>query len=201
MTGAAIAALLTFGVPASAGAAEPAAAPAPAAARTAAAKPKAVAAPKPKTAAKAAAKPVAKPAPKPKTWDAPIPGAPMSEAYGVSDSGYAAGYHTGTDFAVDVGTRVDAVTAGTVVSAGWQSSYGNAVVLRLDGGDYALYAHLSAFTVHQGQRVTVGQQVARSGNTGNSTGPHMHFELRTSNTYGAVTNPLTFLRAHGVSDF
>ncbi|MFC1410635.1 M23 family metallopeptidase [Streptacidiphilus sp. N1-12] len=223
LAGAAATVLLAAGVPASAsagtpqpaaqagagaagGAASVARAGAPAAADRGIAKrialPKAGA----KPAAKAAAKPKAAPKPvvakpKPIAWDAPIPGAPMSEAYGVTDSGYAAGYHTGTDFAVDVGTPVDAIGAGTVVSAGWQTSYGNAVVLKLSGGDYALYAHLSAFKVSAGEHVSAGQRIALSGNTGNSTGPHLHFEVRTSNVYGADTNPLAFLRAHGVGDF
>ena len=137
----------------------------------------------------------------PASWVPPIAGAPMSEPFGVPDSGYAAGYHTGTDFAVDEGTPVRAVAAGTVVSAGWQSSYGNTVVLALPGGTYALYAHLSSIGVSEGDPVTAGEQVALSGSTGNSTGPHLHFEIRTSNVYGAVVNPLTYLRTHGVTDF
>ncbi|MFC1437829.1 M23 family metallopeptidase [Streptacidiphilus sp. N1-10] len=134
-------------------------------------------------------------------WSAPIPGAALSEAYGVVDSEYAAGYHTGTDFAVDTGTAVLAVGDGTVVSAGWQSSYGNTVVIGLADGHYALYAHLSGFAVTEGQQVQAGDLVARSGDTGNSTGPHLHFEIRTSNDYGAVVDPLAFLRGKGVSDF
>ena len=134
-------------------------------------------------------------------WSAPIPGAALSEAYGVVDSEYAAGYHTGTDFAVDAGTAVLAVGDGTVVSAGWQSSYGNTVVIELSDGRYALYAHLSAFEVTAGQQVQAGDLVARSGDTGNSTGPHLHFEIRTSDTYGADVDPLAFLRGKGVSDF
>lgn len=134
-------------------------------------------------------------------WSAPIPGAALSEAYGVVDSEYAAGYHTGTDFAVDTGTAVLAVGDGTVVSAGWQSSYGNTVVIELSDGHYALYAHLSAFEVTAGQQVQAGDLVARSGDTGNSTGPHLHFEIRTSDSYGADIDPLAFLRGKGVSDF
>ena len=134
-------------------------------------------------------------------WSAPIPGAALSEAYGVVDSEYAAGYHTGTDFAVDAGTDVLAVGDGTVVSAGWQSSYGNTVVIELSDGRYALYAHLSAFEVTAGQQLQAGDLVARSGDTGNSTGPHLHFEIRTSNNYGADVDPLAFLRSKGVSDF
>lgn len=134
-------------------------------------------------------------------WSAPVPGAPMTEAYGVVNSEYAAGYHTGTDFAVDAGTDVLAVGDGTVVSADRQTSYGNTVVVELPDGRYALYAHLSAFDVTAGQQVRAGQRVARSGDTGNSTGPHLHFEIRTANYYGADVDPLAYLRGKGVTDF
>ncbi|WP_370132708.1 M23 family metallopeptidase [Streptacidiphilus sp. EB103A] len=134
-------------------------------------------------------------------WSAPVPGAPMSEAYGVVNSEYAAGYHTGTDFAVDAGTDVLAVGDGTVVSAERQTCYGNTVVVELPDGRYALYAHLSAFDVTAGQQVRAGQRVARSGDTGNSTGPHLHFEIRTADHYGADIDPLAYLRGKGVTDF
>jgi murein DD-endopeptidase MepM/ murein hydrolase activator NlpD len=134
-------------------------------------------------------------------WSAPAPGAPMSEAYGVVNSEYAAGYHTGTDFAVDAGTDVLAVGDGTVVSADRQTCYGNTVVVELPDGRYALYAHLSAFEVTAGQQVRAGQRVARSGDTGNSTGPHLHFEIRTADYYGADIDPLAYLRGKGVTDF
>jgi murein DD-endopeptidase MepM/ murein hydrolase activator NlpD len=134
-------------------------------------------------------------------WSAPVPGAPMSEAYGVVNSEYAAGYHTGTDFAVDTGTDVLAVGDGTVVSADRQTCYGNTVVIELPDGRYALYAHLSAFDVTAGQQVRAGERVARSGDTGNSTGPHLHFEIRTANHYGADVDPLAYLRGKGVTDF
>ncbi|TDU05749.1 murein DD-endopeptidase MepM/ murein hydrolase activator NlpD [Streptomyces sp. 846.5] len=134
-------------------------------------------------------------------WSAPVPGAPMSEAYGVVNSEYAAGYHTGTDFAVDAGTDVLAVGDGTVVSADRRTCYGNTVVVELPDGRYALYAHLSAFEVTAGQQVRAGQRVARSGDTGNSTGPHLHFEIRTADYYGADIDPLAYLRGKGVTDF
>jgi murein DD-endopeptidase MepM/ murein hydrolase activator NlpD len=134
-------------------------------------------------------------------WSAPVPGASLSEAYGVADSQYAAGYHTGTDFAVDSGTAVVAVGDGTVVSAGRRTSYGNTVVVRLSDGRYALYAHLSAFEVTAGQQVRAGDRLGLSGSTGNSTGPHLHFEIRTSDVYGADVDPLAYLRAKGVGDF
>ncbi len=147
-----------------------------------------------------AAAPAAEPPPAP-AWSAPVPGAPISNPFGEKNSAYAAGYHTGTDFAVPSGTPVHAVGEATVVSAVYDGAYGNEIVLRLTDGRFALYAHLSAFGVHAGQSVTAGQQIGNSGSTGNSTGPHLHFEIRTANSYGAVTDPVHYLSGHGVSDF
>ncbi|MEW1686230.1 M23 family metallopeptidase, partial [Streptomyces sp. NPDC093594] len=61
------------------------------------------------------------------------------------------------------------------------------------------YAHLSSVHVKVGQVVKTGQKIALSGNTGNSSGPHLHFEIRTTPNYGSAVNPVTFLRGHGVS--
>ncbi|MCC9311369.1 M23 family metallopeptidase [Kitasatospora sp. RB6PN24] len=151
-----------------------------------------------------AAQPTPPPAPAPPpgpAWSAPAPGAPVSEPFGVPDRAYAAGYHTGVDFAVDTGTPLLAVGDATVVSAGWNGAYGNEVVLRLSDGRFAQYAHLSAFGVRAGERVTGGQRIGAAGSTGNSTGPHLHFEIRTANRYGAVIDPVGYLSGHGVSDF
>jgi murein DD-endopeptidase MepM/ murein hydrolase activator NlpD len=133
-----------------------------------------------------------------KAYVTPVAHPTISENFGVPGP-WAAGYHTGTDFAVNVGTAVHAVTSGTVVSAGWQNAYGNTVVVHLSDGRYALYAHLSHIGVQAGQHVAKGAQLGKSGNTGNSTGPHLHFEIRTSNAYGAVVNPVTYLKQHGAS--
>ncbi|MEV7354283.1 M23 family metallopeptidase [Kitasatospora sp. NPDC091276] len=156
------------------------------------------AAPEPEAAP--AAEPAPAPAPAPE-WSAPVPDAPTSNPYGVANSEYAAGYHTGVDFAVDPGTPLLAVGNATVVSAGWDGSYGKEVVLRLEDGHYAQYAHLSSLGVSPGERVSAGEQIGRSGSTGNSTGPHLHFEIRTSNRYGAVVNPIAYLAGHGVTAF
>ena len=75
------------------------------------------------------------------------------------------------------GTSVRAVTAGEVVSAGWAGSYGYEVIIAHPDGTYSQYAHLSAISVSEGQPVTSGQRIGRSGSTGNSTGPHLHFEV------------------------
>lgn len=145
-----------------------------------------------------APQPAAAPAP---DWSAPAPDAPTSNPYGVANSEYAAGYHTGVDFAVAPGTPVLAVGDATVVSAAWDGAYGKEVVLRLADGHFAQYAHLSALSVSAGARVSAGQRVGLSGSTGNSTGPHLHFEIRTSNRYGSVVDPVAYLSGHGVTAF
>lgn len=128
----------------------------------------------------------------------PVSGASVSARYHQA-GGWAAGYHTGIDFAVGTGTPVKAAAAGTVVSSGWQGAYGNAVVIKHDDGRYTLSAHLSSATASEGERVSAGEQIGRSGSTGNSTGPHLHFEVRSSNSYGADVNPVTWLSGLGVS--
>lgn len=111
---------------------------------------------------------------------------------------WSSGYHTGVDFPVPTGTSVKSVAPGRVVSAGWAGAYGYEVVVRHDDGRYSQYAHLSALHVRQGQSVSGGQRIARSGSTGNSTGPHLHFEIRTGPGYGSDVDPMAYLRAGGV---
>ncbi|MEU6406902.1 M23 family metallopeptidase [Streptomyces sp. NPDC046985] len=111
--------------------------------------------------------------------------------------------HSGQDFAVPIGTSVMAAHGGTVVKAGPGgagdgAAYGNAIVIKHADGEYSQYAHLSRIDVKVGQVVATGQHIALSGNTGNTTGPHLHFEIRTTPNYGSAVNPVVFLRAHGV---
>ncbi|MFI1411224.1 peptidoglycan DD-metalloendopeptidase family protein [Streptomyces sp. NPDC020707] len=129
----------------------------------------------------------------------PVSGASIGTSYKMSGSMWSSGYHTGVDFVVPTGTALKSVGAGTVVSAGWGGAYGNQVVIRLADGHYAQYAHLSSLSVSAGQTVTGGQQVGLSGATGNVTGPHLHFEIRTTPDYGSDVDPLAYLRAKGVS--
>ncbi|MET7382640.1 LysM peptidoglycan-binding domain-containing M23 family metallopeptidase [Streptomyces sp. NPDC005526] len=127
----------------------------------------------------------------------PVTSGAVGTGYHVAGSHWASGYHTGVDFVVPTGTPVKAVGRGTVVSAGWGGAYGNQVVLRLQDGHYAQYAHLSALSVSAGQAVTTGQRLGLSGATGNVTGPHLHFEIRTTPNYGSDVDPVAYLRAHG----
>ncbi|MFJ4807788.1 M23 family metallopeptidase [Streptomyces longwoodensis] len=129
----------------------------------------------------------------------PVAGATVGTAYHTAGSMWSSGYHTGVDFVVPTGTSLKAVAAGTVVSAGWGGAYGNQVVIKLNDGYYAQYAHLSQLSVSAGQTVTEGQQVGLSGATGNVTGPHLHFEIRTTPDYGSDVDPVAYLRAHGVT--
>jgi murein DD-endopeptidase MepM/ murein hydrolase activator NlpD len=127
----------------------------------------------------------------------PVSGSGVGTAYKVAGSMWSSGYHTGVDFVVPTGTSLKAVGPGTVVSAGWAGAYGNQVVIKLNDGHYAQYAHLSSLSVSAGQAVTGGQQVGLSGSTGNSTGPHLHFEIRTTPNYGSDVDPMAYLRSHG----
>ncbi|WP_037673437.1 LysM peptidoglycan-binding domain-containing M23 family metallopeptidase [Streptomyces griseus] len=129
----------------------------------------------------------------------PVAGATIGTPYHMAGSMWSSGYHTGVDFVVPTGTSLKAVAAGTVVSAGWGGAYGNQVVIKLGDGYYAQYAHLSSISVSAGQTVTEGQQIGLSGATGNVTGPHLHFEIRTTPDYGSDVDPVAYLRSHGVT--
>ncbi|BDH06403.1 transglycosylase family protein [Streptomyces seoulensis] len=123
--------------------------------------------------------------------------ASIGTSYRTAGPHWSKGYHTGVDFLVPTGTSVHAVADGLVVSAGWGGSYGYQVVVRHHDGRYSQYAHLSAISVRSGQSVSVGQRIGRSGSTGNVTGPHLHFEVRTGPGFGSDLDPVAYLRAHG----
>ncbi|MEU8525320.1 MULTISPECIES: LysM peptidoglycan-binding domain-containing M23 family metallopeptidase [Streptomyces] len=131
-------------------------------------------------------------------WFAPVSGG-VSTPYRMAGSMWSSGYHTGADFIASTGTSVRAVGPGTVVSAGWGGAYGNEIVIQHADGSYSQYAHLSSLAVSAGETVTGGQQIGLSGSTGNVTGPHLHFEIRTGPSYGSDVDPLAYLRSHGVS--
>ncbi|MEU5597934.1 transglycosylase family protein [Streptomyces sp. NPDC020298] len=128
---------------------------------------------------------------------APVDAA-MGTPYHAAGSHWSKGYHTGVDFLVPTGTSVKAVAAGHVVAAGWGGSYGYQVVIRHSDGRYSQYAHLSAISVKAGQSVGEGRRIGRSGATGNVTGPHLHFEVRTGPGFGTDVDPVAYLRAGGV---
>jgi murein DD-endopeptidase MepM/ murein hydrolase activator NlpD len=102
--------------------------------------------------------------------------------------------HTGIDLAGPYGSPIRAVTAGEVIEAGRESGYGYIVKIRHADGVVTYYAHMSKINVYSGQ-VTTGQQIGEEGNTGHSTGPHLHFEVRIDDV---PVNPVPWLAKHGV---
>ncbi|MGN5635636.1 M23 family metallopeptidase [Streptomyces sp. AC154] len=133
------------------------------------------------------------------TFQLPVAGSYVSTGYKSSGSLWSSGSHSGIDFHAASGSSVVAVGAGTVVEAGWGGAYGNNIVLRMTDGTYTQYGHLSSIAVSVGQSVGQGQRIGLSGATGNATGPHLHFEARTTPSYGSDMDPVAYLRAHGVT--
>ncbi|MEU6097577.1 M23 family metallopeptidase [Streptomyces sp. NPDC047079] len=137
------------------------------------------------------------------TWVGPVKQYGLTAGFRQAGGMWRAG-HTGQDFAVPSGTPVGVVHTGVVVKAGGNGAgdgpaYGNAVVVKHPGGTYSQYAHLSRIDVRVGQAVATGQRIGLVGSTGNASGPHLHFEIRTSPHFGSAVNPLSFLRARGVA--
>jgi murein DD-endopeptidase MepM/ murein hydrolase activator NlpD len=136
------------------------------------------------------------------SWETPVAKYALGAAFGLAGNLWSHN-HSGQDFVVPSGTPVRAVHTGVVVKAGPYGggdgpAYGNAIVIKHDNATYSQYAHLSRIDVRIGQSVTTGQRIGLSGNTGNTTGPHLHFEIRTTPNYGSAVEPLAFLREHGV---
>ncbi|MEV8588334.1 M23 family metallopeptidase [Streptomyces sp. NPDC051180] len=133
------------------------------------------------------------------SFQLPVAGSYISTGYKTGGSLWSSGSHSGVDFHAAYGTQVVSVGSGTVVEAGWGGAYGNNIVIRMNDGTFTQYGHLSSIGVHVGQTVEPGQPIGVSGSTGNSTGPHLHFEARTGADYGSDINPIAYLRARGVA--
>lgn len=99
-------------------------------------------------------------------------------------------YHSGMDIGVDYGTPIHAADSGTVIYSGWISGYGNAVIIDHGGGVQTLYGHNQSLNVSEGESVSKGSVIAYAGSTGNSTGPHCHFEVRVN---GEPADPMAYL--------
>ena len=130
----------------------------------------------------------------PKSWVKPV------NNY-VLTSGFAYRWgrlHAAQDFACPTGTPVKSMSSGVVIASGWLGTYGNRVEIKYWDGSVSLYAHNSALKVKVGDTVSPGQVVAISGNTGNSTGPHVHVEIRLNGNTTKVA-PLTWMRAKGIA--
>ena len=128
----------------------------------------------------------------PPTYIKPISGGRLSSGFGkrTAPKRGASTYHKGVDWATPTGTPVYASCGGTVTKAGWGSGYGYVVYITHPDGRQTRYAHLSKVLVSAGQTVSQGQKIALSGNTGVSTGPHLHFEILIN---GSQVNPLNYL--------
>ena len=131
-------------------------------------------------------------------WVAPVETYELSASYGSGGARWS-NRHTGQDFAVPIGTPVRAVGAGRVVKVSCGGPFGMEIVLKHAGGYYTQYAHLASLAVDQGEHVSPGQWIGQSGTTGNSTGPHLHFEARVTPESGSAVNPVSWLSARGVS--
>ena len=123
----------------------------------------------------------------------PVPGRSyISSGYGYRNRPIGSGreFHTGYDIPAPTGSNIVAAADGTVITAGYVNGFGYTVMINHGGGLVTLYGHNSKLNVSVGQQVTKGQVVAKCGSTGNSTGPHCHFEVRKN---GKHTSPAPYL--------
>lgn len=100
-------------------------------------------------------------------------------------------YHSGIDIGCESGTKISAVSDGEVVFVGYKDVYGKMIMIKHQHGYTSLYGHLKTIFVNHGQKIKMGTVIGRSGNTGLSTGPHLHFEIRHNNI---PKNPYGFIR-------
>ncbi len=124
----------------------------------------------------------------------PEPGAVVTSGFGIRRDpilGVSA-LHPGIDFRAARGTTVPATAAGVITRAGWAGGYGNMVEIDHGGGYSTRYGHLSEIDVNVGDKVSLGETIGKSGSTGRSTGPHLHYEVRHN---GKAVNPVAFLKA------
>ena len=128
----------------------------------------------------------------PPTYIKPISGGRMSSGFGKrkAPKAGASTYHKGIDWATPIGTPVYASSGGVVAKAGWGSGYGYVVYINHPDGRQTRYGHLSKIYVSVGQSVSQSDKIALTGNSGVSTGPHIHFEILIN---GSQVNPLNYL--------
>ena len=129
----------------------------------------------------------------PPTYIKPISGGRLSSRFGKRSqpTAGASTNHKGVDWATPTGTSVVASCGGTVARAGWGSGYGYVVYINHEDGRQTRYAHLSKVLVKVGQKVKQGERIALSGNTGVSSGPHVHFEILIG---GKQVDPLKYIK-------
>lgn len=119
----------------------------------------------------------------------PVSGGKITSRFGERSS-IRSSSHTGLDIAASSGTAIKAAASGTVTFAGYKGSYGYLVKIKCDNGYEMWYGHCSKLYVRNGQRVSAGEKIAAVGSTGNSTGPHLHFEIRKN---GKALNPQKYM--------
>jgi len=132
-----------------------------------------------------------------RAWVWPLASPTFGARFGAAGPLWASGQHTGQDFPARSGTSVRAAASGVVVFTGVDGPYGNVVHLQHKDGSQTWYGHLSKIVVKKGQKVTTKQQIGNVGSTGNSTGPHLHFEVRPSAT-AAPIDPLPWMKKRNV---
>ncbi|RYU15602.1 M23 family metallopeptidase [Nocardioides iriomotensis] len=131
-------------------------------------------------------------------WQFALPSGSYRVSYNYGQCSYLwSNCHTGEDFSAPYGTTIYNIAAGTVTSAGYDGSYGNKTVVTLEDGTELWYCHQSSMNVSVGQTVEPGQAIGAIGTTGNTTGPHLHLEVRPGG--GDPVDPLSTLAVHGVT--
>ena len=127
-----------------------------------------------------------------RSWVKPISGATFTSGYGWRWGRM----HNGNDFATPIGTPIVSMSSGTVIFAGGDGAFGNKVEIEYWDGTVSYYAHMDSISVSVGQQVAAGERVGTSGNSGRSTGPHLHLEIHPGG--GKAVNPAPWLRARGL---
>ena len=130
-------------------------------------------------------------------WIFPLPAGTYRVSYNYGQCSYLwANCHTGEDFGAPTGTPISSIANGVVTEAGYDGSYGNKTVVTLEDGTELWYCHQTSILVSVGDTVRGGQQIGTVGSTGNTTGPHLHLEVRPGG--GDPVSPIDALRVHGI---
>ena len=127
-------------------------------------------------------------------WVLPVDDYDLTAEFG--DWGLWASYHTGLDFSADYGSPIKAMANGVISEVGYDGSYGNKVVITLDDGTELWFCHMSDYSVASGQEVRAGEVIGYIGTTGNTTGPHLHLEVRPG--AGDPVDPYAAMLVHGL---
>ncbi len=130
-------------------------------------------------------------------WSIPLVGYHLTSTFGQAGYYWSSGYHTGLDFAAPSGTPIMAIANGVVTSVGYEGAYGNQTIVTLEDGTEIWYCHQTSTAVSVGDNVVAGQVIGSVGSTGNTTGPHLHLEVRPGG--GDPVDPFAALVVNGVN--